>query len=276
MQPLAVYLLQQVEAAMAQLEELPDERAIHQTRVAIRRLRSTVRVFAELLDLTEEERARADEELSWFAGLLGEVRDRQVQRDRFIAVLADLPAEDVPEESVVRVATLIEQTLLTEERAAARLVEETLSSERCRALCALLQAWRAKPPVRESDSPKAHRREVKAAAKKAARKADKRVAGAVGGADDAALHRARKAAKRARYAAEVLAGFGSGRRRRQSYKRLQDVLGAFQDAVVAQETTRRLAQTIDDSECGFVLGVLYAEARDHADDVRRQARRLVS
>lgn len=66
---------------------------IHPTRVGTRRFRSTLRVFAEYVD---PERARAfDAELSWYAALLGEVRDREVQRARFGKAVAALPAEQV-------------------------------------------------------------------------------------------------------------------------------------------------------------------------------------
>ena len=64
---------------------------IHDTRVAIRRLRSTIRVFGKLLDRSAAE--HLDNELKWFASLLGEVRDRHVQRRRFREVLADWPPE---------------------------------------------------------------------------------------------------------------------------------------------------------------------------------------
>ena len=51
-------------------------RVVHQTRVAARRLRSTLRVFGDVIDA-----AAADElnnELAWYAELLGQVRDREV------------------------------------------------------------------------------------------------------------------------------------------------------------------------------------------------------
>ena len=51
---------------------------IHDTRVAIRRLRSTIRVFGKLVDSSAA--GHLDEELKWFAGLLGEVRDRQARK----------------------------------------------------------------------------------------------------------------------------------------------------------------------------------------------------
>ena len=82
---LADYLATQVDAIL--LGDLALRRGldpIHDVRVAIRRLRSTLRVFgAQIAAPTELE-----EELKWFAGLLGEVRDREVQRRRFASAIA--------------------------------------------------------------------------------------------------------------------------------------------------------------------------------------------
>ena len=82
---------------------------IHSTRVGIRRFRSTLRVFAKLLDT--EARTTLDAELSWYAGVLGEVRDRQVQRKRFAEKVAALPSELV----MGPVAARIEGDLLAEQ-----------------------------------------------------------------------------------------------------------------------------------------------------------------
>ena len=64
---------------------------LHDTRVAIRRLRSTLRVFGKLLERSAIEGVK--EELRWFADLIGAVRDCQVQRRRLLAALNELPAE---------------------------------------------------------------------------------------------------------------------------------------------------------------------------------------
>jgi CHAD domain-containing protein len=275
-QPLAAYLAEQAEAATEHLADVPEAHAIHQARVAIRRLRSTLRVFATLLELTEERAAWADGELSWLAELLGEVRDRQVQRDRFITALAELPDEDVPEETLVRAATLLDEALRAEERTAVERLADALEGERYRTLHALLQAWRSEPPVAVPEAPKKHRRAVRRAAEKASRKADKRLAHALASGEDEQLHRARKASKRARYAGEVLRIIGRGTQQRDHYKGLQEVLGDLQDAVVEQETIRRLATSIDHHQTGFVLGLLYARSRDHAAEARHRTRTLLS
>ena len=89
---LATYVADQIEAIFdGDMGLRREQDPIHDTRVAIRRLRSTIRVFGKLLDRSAA--GHLDEELKWFAGLLGEVRDRQVQRRRFREVLADWPPE---------------------------------------------------------------------------------------------------------------------------------------------------------------------------------------
>ena len=67
------------------------ENVVHTTRVAVRRLRSTIRVFAELFD--SDEAADLEYELVWWATLLGEVRDLDILAARQTALLAALPPE---------------------------------------------------------------------------------------------------------------------------------------------------------------------------------------
>jgi CHAD domain-containing protein len=58
---------------------------VHQARVSIRRLRSTVRTFGELF--TPEWSSPLETELSWYAAILGEVRDLDVLRDAIAKTL---------------------------------------------------------------------------------------------------------------------------------------------------------------------------------------------
>ena len=69
--------------------------------------------------------------------------------------------------------------------------------------------------------------------------------------DDTALHTARKAAKRLRYATEVTGSRPKG------LKQLQKALGHHQDAVVARPVLRELGAS---AENGFSFGVLWAQA----------------
>ena len=67
------------------------EPVIHPTRVAVRRLRSTLRTYASCS--TWPAPAALEDELVWCAGLLGEVRDLDVLEARLLAELAELPPE---------------------------------------------------------------------------------------------------------------------------------------------------------------------------------------
>ena len=243
---------------------------IHDTRVAIRRLRSTIRVFGKLLDRTAAE--HVDEELKWFAGLLGEVRDRQVQRRRFGKVLADWP----PELVLGPVANRINSELQSEQLRARKEVTEAMASPRYLDILTILQQWRTQvPTTTEPSAKRLHKR-----AMKAERKADGRLAAAVDGGDGAMLHRARKAAKRARYAAELrrpIDGSAAAKKAEKHFKRIQRVLGEHQDSVVASDALRRFALTAGTTpgENGFTYGLLYAREKQIADAARKQASDLL-
>lgn len=246
---------------------------VHATRVGIRRFRSTLRVFKKMLDPAAQ--ARLDEELSWYAGMLGEVRDRQVQRARFAAAVTDLPDELV----LGPIAARIENDLLAEQLRYRAEVMETVDGDRYRNLLAALARWRTAPPLTEDAT--AGARVLKKAARKARRKADKRLAAALDDGDDEALHRARKAAKRARYAAELtrgLVGKKKGKKRVAAYKKIQKVLGDHQDSVVALGTLRTLGARAGstDGENGFTFGLLYGLELQAAQRARDDAARLAT
>jgi CHAD domain-containing protein len=242
---------------------------VHSTRVAIRRLRSTLRTSDAVLDAAQI--AGVDDELKWFAGLLGEVRDRQVLRARFAHLLHALP-DDV---KLGPVAARIEEELLGEERAHRVVVSEAMTSVRYRQLLTILARWNRSLPVVDGVRGK----QVRRIARRAARKADKRLAAALesGVADD--LHRARKAAKRARYAGELarpVVGRTLGKRQAKRFKKIQTVLGEHQDSAVAAQTLWRLGARagVRDGENGFTYGVLYQRELAAADAARRHAATL--
>ena len=89
------------------------------------------------------------------------------------------------------------------------------------------------------------------------------------------LHRARKAGKRARYAAEAAApALGKkGSKLAKRASRLQTLLGEHQDAVVATELLRRIAdQVADEGQNAFTYGILVADQRRIAVATAEQAR----
>jgi CHAD domain-containing protein len=156
-------------------------------------------------------------------------------------------------------------------------VTEAMNSERYLAMMAVLRHWRSDPPLADDD--------VKIGAlmkraRRAERKAVRRLVAAIESDEDAMLHSARKAAKRARYAAELRTAVGkpkSAKRAAKHYKRIQDVLGAHQDAVVASSALRRIGKAAGNAvgENGFTFGLLYAREQHIAEQCRDDAQALV-
>ena len=240
---------------------------IHDTRVAIRRLRSTLRVFRKVLD--QSAIGDLDSELKWFAALLGDVRDCQVQQRRFGDALDGMVEELV----LGPVRTRIRNDLSAIELPARTGLSEGMESERYLAIMAVLRRWRAAPPVdRDIATSTLQKR-----ARRAQHKADRRLAEALETGDDAMLHRARKAAKRARYAAELCKPVDKNAKRTvKYYKNIQSLLGDHQDTVVACEALQRMAVAAGTTvgENGFTYGMLYAREQQIARQCRRDARRL--
>ncbi|WP_375474674.1 CHAD domain-containing protein [uncultured Jatrophihabitans sp.] len=229
---------------------------IHKTRVATRRYRSVLRVFAGALD--EARATGLDGELAWFAAALGEIRDRQVLRAHLDAALDELPAELV----LGPVRTRIHQTLAAEQQRAEAELAQHVRSRRYVNLQAELRAWRASLPLLEDASDA----ELERYLDDAERKIAKRVRAAESTDDsDEAYHRVRKAAKRARYVAELagpVLGKRAGRLERRA-KEVQTRLGDRQDDVVAASFLRRLgaAAGVAPGENGFTFGLLYQRER---------------
>jgi CHAD domain-containing protein len=88
------------------------------------------------------------------------------------------------------------------------------------------------------------------------------------------VHRARKAAKRARYAAELAAPVLPSKVAKKSIKKtraIQDTLGEFQDSIVAHQALLRIGIRAGTAanENGFTYGLLYALEQRRADESRR-------
>ena len=210
-----------------------------------------LRVFAKLFKRTAA--AELESELKWFAALLGEVRDFQVRRDRFAKALNGLPDELI----LGPVRSSMRNTLLGHERPARRRVSDAMDSERYLALMAALLRWRTAPPMSTAFG----EHELRRRCRKAQRKADRRLLAAVRCDDETALHSARKAAKRARYAGELLGAVQQkARRKAKGYKKIQSVLGDHQDTVVARDMLRRMAAGTGPAQVqnGFTYGLLHA------------------
>ncbi|MBQ1061202.1 CYTH and CHAD domain-containing protein [Micromonospora sp. C41] len=237
-----------------------DEDAVHDMRVAARRLRATLRTFRGLWDRRESEAVRA--ELRWLGGELGRVRDTQVMAARLTEAVHELPDELV----LGPVAARIGERFAADLAGTTVALRSALDSDRYAELLARLDRLVDGAPADVG------RRWVDRRIRKAVRRADERLDRALtleGTAGDAALHEARKKHKAARYAVEVRepsAGKPAARLVKR-FKALQDLLGAHQDSVVTRETLRRQAlQAYADGENTFTYGLLHgrqAEAAGH-------------
>ena len=250
------------------------ENVVHVTRVAVRRLRSTLRVFAEQFDVAQA--GLLEDELVWWAGLLGTVRDLDILQDRLTTQIAALP----PHLVLGPVEATIQTEIATARKTGMDAVLEAMDSERYRNLIALVESWRSDPPFTSAaDLPAA---KVKGYVKRAEKKVSKRLAASVAaleageeGADEL-FHSARKAGKRHRYAVEATVPLWGAKAEKivAARKELQDVLGHHQDRAVIAAFLRDLGARIG-VRCGvngFTYGLLHARVVAAGDTLVAEVR----
>jgi CHAD domain-containing protein len=235
------------------------ENVVHTTRVAARRLRSTVRVLSDFFDASEA--GHLEEELVWWAGLLGRVRDLEILAQRQAALLAGLPAELI----LGPVPSTIETELAVQRKQASDAMIEALDSVRFRKLIGLMHHWRSDAPFTSAAdaSPDAINPMIKKAKKKAGRRLTAAVAARrAGEPSDELFHRARRASKRYRYAVEAAQPLWGSKADKiiSERKDLQDLLGNHHDRIVSAGFLRELGARlgIRSGQNGFSYGVLYA------------------
>jgi len=237
-----------------------DPEAVHQARVATRKLRSNLRTFAPLLDVEWTEPLRS--ELGWIATSLGAVRDREVLLDRLRDRAKSLPANDH------RSASALLKTLETEIDGLRKTLAIDFDSQRYVDLVErLVDAAHSPATLPEADQPASALLPALATTPWRRLRSAVRQLGVTPA--DADLHRIRILAKRARYAAEAVSPVAGpdAPAFAKAAARLQTVLGEHQDSVTAQAWLRS-------SKAGgrraFVAGELIALERLAADESRRQ------
>jgi CHAD domain-containing protein len=263
------YLVKQYDAIVAgDLALRRDINAIHPTRVAIRRLRSTLRSFAALFD--PEAAQHLQSELSWYADQLGAVRDLDVTRSRLSARLSELP----PELVVGDISQRFESDFTEARDAAYRRLSRAMNSKRYLAVLAQLDQWRQNPPYTAAANGGEEATAFVSSAEKAMLKRLTRALQP--GADVELLHRARRAEKRYRYAHELAEPSGGKKDAiLAEAKALQDLLGEFQDSVTSADVLRRLAASARTTagEDGFTYGVLIGQDLETRRRIRMQLER---
>ena len=246
--------------------------AVHDMRVAVRRLRSCLATYRKLFDVDVVTDLR--HELRWLGGALGEARDAEVLQAQVRRAIGREPADSV----VGPIAARLDDDLDTAYREGRRAALAVLDGQRYIDLLDTIDQLTSSPPV--SDLGTLPARDVVPAL---IHHDWRRLTKAVGRADAAAsaadrdveLHEARKAAKRVRYAAESAEPIFGKRARRlvKTAKRIQTILGDHHDTVVERELLRRVGREAHlAGEDTFTFGRLDALAEVRADELDRRWR----
>lgn len=249
--------------------ERPD--SVHRMRTTARRLRGCLRSYRSVLDREATEHLRQD--LKWLANELGVERDHEVLRERLTTGVSELPGELVLGPVAARL-----QTWDAEQRTEARRrTLDTLASPRYLKLLENLRTLTDAPPLRAraaGDPGKVLGKALLKEYDRLAARMEPALDMAPGPQRDAAIHDARKAAKRLRYAAEAARpalGKPAARLGGRA-KTVQQVSGAQHDSVVTCDLLRDLAVSAHSAgEPGFTWGLLYGQERASA---RSRERRL--
>jgi CHAD domain-containing protein len=267
---IAAYLADQAERlqALDPMVRRNEPDAVHQMRVASRRLRSTLQTYGGLI--WRDDVSGLISELRWLGGLLGAARDAEVLSGHLLAMIADTPAEQV----IGPVQARVQGHFAPAGAQARTAIIEALDSERYFALLDQLDALVTEAPL-ANGAAKSARATLPAAVRRTYRRTDRRMRAAhrarAGQPTDTALHQTRKAAKRARYAAEAVTP-ALGREARRFAKRMRTVqtsLGDYQDSIIARQVERELAiSAAHAGENAFSYGLLY-ERDVHAGDLAR-------
>ncbi|MFB6838878.1 CHAD domain-containing protein [Streptomyces sp. NPDC056361] len=248
--------------------DLPD--AVHQLRVACRSLRSAFKTYRRVLDRNVTD--PVGDELKWLAGELGVARDQEVLDARLRAHVADLPAALV----LGPVRARLRRRDAARAKSARHQALAALDSARHLALLDTLDALLAAPPLRKAarhDARKVLARAVRADHDRLGRRIAHALSLAPGHERDLALHEARKAAKRARYAADAARPtLGKpAKRLAKRVKAVQSLLGEHHDSVVARTTLRELGvQAHGVGESAFTWGLLYGREEAAAAAAERE------
>jgi CHAD domain-containing protein len=239
--------------------------AVHQMRVAARRMRSALQAFGRVIDRAHTRELTA--ELKWVAGELGGARDAEVMAERFAAMLAEVPEEL----TLGPVHTALTRSFERRGADAREVALAALDSDRYLALHDRIDALLADPPV-TARARRPARRELPKSIRRVYCRVEARMADAArqpsGENRDRALHEVRKVAKRLRYASEAAhPALGKpAARLRKRLKAVQELLGEHQDAAVSRPVLRALAaQAHLDGGNGFTYGLLYAAETARAE-----------
>jgi CHAD domain-containing protein len=240
---------------------------LHQMRVGLRRLRALLHLFQQHLQLPPG----LKEQMDWLAAQLGQARDWDVLAS---STLPDIGAGQ-------RLIAAAVAGAVRQREGLGHTLHGTRAMQLVPALVNWLRAgaWRSSPlpgaekrlkePAREAAMPLL--RQVRQRLRKRSRKLDV--------ADAAARHRVRIAAKKMRYALEFFGSLLPRRRTRRclgALKKVQDLLGGMNDAIVAEGLLAQLVERQPDlrEEAAFVRGALAGRTAAQLAELARELRAL--
>lgn len=241
--------------------------AVHQFRVAARRIRSGLQAFAPLVDESWARQMRS--ELGWVAGVLGAARDSEVLEARLFADIRRLPGDLDRAAAFVAVQDHLE----AEVAEARKEIAVALASARYLTLLdALVEAAHQTPTTPQAESPALSVLPplVNKRWKRLAREADV-LHDELDGHDDH-WHATRITAKKARYSVEACVPVfgGPARKLAAQLEKVTELLGEHQDAAIAAETVQSLVDRSTGPRAAFALGALYDQQRRRVQEVRHE------
>ncbi|PPQ38515.1 Inorganic triphosphatase YgiF, contains CYTH and CHAD domains [Rhodoblastus acidophilus] len=230
--------------------------AVHEMRVAVRRLRAALSLFKPAMPSAEAGRLAA--ELKWMSDALGEARDRDVFIDKPMRLLQRRHPD------VAGVNALREDFARRRDDAHARLIA-AVRSPRFRLLLLDLAMAAAAPGAlferQAADAPFGA-----LAAQEFARRLKKvrrrKAADVIGGSDERHRHRLRIAMKKLRYMIEFarpLARAKDFERMSQALRRAQKSLGVIHDGVAAEQALAQAVNSNPEADFIFAAGILRDE-----------------
>src|SRR6202521_1998084 len=207
-----------------------DAEALHQLRVAIRRLRTAISLFRDVVAGEETQAIAA--ELRWLREVTGPARDLDVFIDEVIAPIRDQHRQD-------KSINALYQHLRRRRLKSYAEAREALMSMRCRELVLRIATWAEVGQWRANTDALARarqRRPIEAYAAEQLRKLRRRIrkeGRALSGLDDAARHKLRVEVKKLRYATEFFASLFATKRARKRRRAFTGALREFQEALGA-------------------------------------------
>jgi CHAD domain-containing protein len=250
---------------------------VHQMRVAVRRLRSAIKVFQSAVGSPEV--SAADGGLKALAGKLAPTRDWDVFVTETAATVADAFATEQRMRRLLTAAERRQRTCQDELRAFLGSVEFRRIGVELACLAGG-PGWQGAPDDTEQSQPDAPLEAFAADVLGKRLKRLLRIGDDIAGLEPAALHAIRLRAKRLRYAAEIFAPLYPGKTTHRFIRRLsrlQDRLGTLNDGAVAAHLLGEITSGNHAFAIGLVQGFVGArngDTREQIDEAWEKFHRL--